>query len=234
MTISIRDCDGVFALPLREAQRIDWSAAQPIRAPAFYPDQKRNPGWLYSVKAGRHLPVESRLEYAHLLIADLRSDVIGMLTQPLRLHWDIDGSSLSHVPDALLTLVDGSRELVNVTVDHRLDRADVACRLAAATEAALFLGWTPRTLVGAPPQILLLNARLLAGSRRPPSRAKELAPQVLAAVGKGSSIGEIEAGLAEPTTVVRPVLLHLLATGELACDLEQPLAIETVLRRGES
>ncbi len=232
-SLSFRDRGGdLIALPLREAQRVEWSDALPVRTPAFHPDQQRNPGWFFSHKAGRLLPFESRLEYVHLLIADLRRDVNGLLTQPFRLHWKEGERSVSHVPDALLLLSDGSREVLNVTVEERRLRPDVALRLRGAQRACRSLGWRSRLAVGAPSSVLTHNIRLLAGCRREPIGADVVLPAARRAVDGALTIAELERQADEPM-LMRPALLHLLAVGELECDLEKPLTLATVLRRAQ-
>ena len=220
----------VIALPLMELHRIDWLDVAPIRHPAFHPDQKRNPGWIYSHKVGGLLPFESRLEFIHLLVADLLPDLAGMLTRPFRLHWNQEGKNASHVPDALLLFSDGSRELLNVTVPERRTRPDVGLRLEAARVAALRLGWRPRVAVGPPPPVLVENVRLLAGCRFAPTGAAALAPAVKQAADGTATITQIEAALGEPV-LIRPVILHMLAVGELEFDLEQPLRLSTIVKR---
>jgi hypothetical protein len=223
----------LVALELAEVARVEWASAEPVRTPVYYPDQKRHPGWFASAKAGRLLPFESRLEFAHLLLADLRQDVVGMLTQPFRLHWRDGDARRSHVPDVLLMLDDGGFELLNVTRDARTAaRADIARRLEAARVACQRLGWRSRTLVGPPPRIELQNARLLASCRRPPLGTTELREGLLAAAARSTSIAALEL-TGDAVALSRPVILHLLATGELLGDLARPLTLQTQVRRAQ-
>lgn len=225
--ISFRGGNGrIHAIPLAEAAGIDWNQVRPIRTPSFHRDQKRNPGWFWSAKANQLVPFESRLEFAYLLLADLDADVEWLLTQPLRFHWSADGRQRSHVPDALIRRRDGVLQLLNVTVETRLENPEVAERLRAARVAARRLGWRFRLAVGAPPRVRLQNARLLASCRRPPHQTDGWAPIVLDRAKGGASIEELERA-AGPSALIRPVVLHLVATGALHCDLGEPLQRST-------
>jgi hypothetical protein len=229
ITISYLDANRVIRLiPLAEAALVEWEGVLPIRAPVYFPEQKRHPGLFWSAKAGRLLPFESRLEFAHLLIEDSDSDVVWMLTQPLRLHWRASGRARSYVPDALVRRRDGSMLLLAVTTHSRLTDPEVATRIAAGRMAARRLGWRSRIAVGSPPRVRLQNARLLASCRQPPHGYDKWGAVVLDLMRAPRTIGEIEAATGN-SLLVRPAVLHLLATGALRCDLDRALRLSTVV-----
>jgi hypothetical protein len=102
--------------------------------------------------------------------------------------------------------------------------------MAWTREVAALRGWGFEEWYGAPP-VLLANVSFLAGYRRVSVIDQELIPAVLAAVGGGASIGEVErlAGAA-PALLTRPVILHLLWAGTLVTDLDRPLSGASVVR----
>jgi hypothetical protein len=81
------------------------------------------------------------------------------------------------------------------------------------------------------PVRLLANVRFLAGYRRRAVVDEGLIPRVLAVVGEGGAIVDVERNLRPvPSVLVRPVVLHLVWCGRLLADLDVPLEATSVVR----
>ncbi len=93
-------------------------------------------------------------------------------------------------------------------------------------------GWGFEEWYGADP-VLLANVSFLAGYRRSSVIDGRLVPAVLAAAGGGRPVAEIERRVGAPAVLVRPVVLHLLWSGALVTDLEQPLGSLSVMHLRE-
>lgn len=219
------------AVPAGAFPRMPLEDLQPIRRFAFFTRQRRNPGWYAWSAASRHVPYESRLELAHVMLADFDPMVVAATSQPFRIHYRAAGRSHTHVPDYLLQLRDGAWRVINVTLPRRLERPAIAERLAIMSIACKRWGWDYRVL-GVPDSALLANVRLLASCKRPPWGFSQLAPTVLARANEPLALGHLES-LCGPVELVRPVILHLLWRHELDADLGVRLSPDTLIWRAQ-
>lgn len=175
---------------------------------------------------------ESRLELARLLFADMDPAVAWIVAQPFRMVVEINGKQRSHVPDYLLSTVDGSFVVVDVKPSRRLDDPAVRLTFDWAREIAANCSWGFEVF-SEPDPVLLGNVRFLAGYRRGWLFDPDLVAAVHHAVADGMAIGEAERGSASSfdPQLTRPVLMHLLWSGRLHTDLTTPLSSMHVLER---
>lgn len=207
----------------------------PVRDFRWYKGQRHYSGWYHASTVGRLLAYESRLELARVLLADFDRDVVGIATQPFQLRGRDGDRVRRHVPDLLLGRADGGVTVVDVKAPARLADAAVVAQFDWTRRVCSVRGWAYETWSGAEPA-LLENVRFLAGYRRRRLVREELIPAVLAAAARRSTLGGIEAALAdvdsvgEPGGTVRPVVLHLVWFGALVADLRRPLSPATAVR----
>ena len=143
--------------------------------------------------------------------------------QPFRLI-ATDGSRIrSHVPDILLLTSDGGATVVDVKSPAKREDPDVRAVMEWTRRTVGLRGWGFEDWYGAPPR-LLGNVRFLARYRRRTVIDESLIPAVLHAAVGGAAITDLERAVPQAAPVlVRPVVLHLLWTGELTVDLSRPL-----------
>lgn len=210
----------------------DVAGLVPWRSFRSHRGQRHYSGAYWSATTGGHVEYESRLELARLLLADMDPSVAWIAAQPFRMVTEIDGKSRSHVPDYLLSTVDGSFVVVDVKPLRRLEDPAVRSTFGWAREIAADCSWGFEVF-SEPDPVLLGNIRFLAGYRRAWLFAPELVVVVDDAVEDGMSIGEAERLLASSLapTAIRPVLMHLLWSGRLRTDLTTPLSSMQVLER---
>jgi hypothetical protein len=180
---------------------------------------------------GRLVAYESRLELARIVLADFDPAVTGLAAQPFQLTGPDGGKDRCHVPDLLLTGRDGTVTVVDVKAAWRLEDPEVRAQFSWTRELARYRGWGFEAWSGAD-RVLLDNVRFLAGYRRSLVIEAGLIPAVLDAAREQATIGSVEQELASryPVALARPVLLHLLWTGQLRADLRRPLGADTAVR----
>jgi hypothetical protein len=215
-------------LPLGEAWATRFEDGLPVRRFISRKGQRHLSGLWWSATMGRHVGFESWLERDHLMMLDFDSTVVGIASQPLRLHWrDEADKQVSHVPDYLARRADGSVTVVDCRPVERRPPRDVA-KFDATERACGLLGWSYR-LVGAVDVIKVGNVRWLAGYRHPRYRALA----TVAALGQVFDLPTaLEAGaqaVGDPIAVL-PVLFHMLWSHELVTDLSVPLTEHSLVR----
>lgn len=188
-------------------------------------------GLYWSAVMNGHVGYESRLELAWLLLADRDPRLRGIYSQPFQLVVTAGGRLCRHVPDFLAVRDDGLVTVVDVKPGRRL--ADPA--------VAFTFGWTRAVVEGQgwgfevfsePSPVVLANAGFLAGYRRAWQFAPGLLDAIAGSVRSAASFAEAErvaVGFAGDRAAARAHLLHLIWSGRLRADLEQPLSESTVL-----
>ncbi len=168
---------------------------------------------------------ESRLELAHLLLADVDREIIGIAAQPFL----VSDKARRHVPDFLLARRDGSALVVNVKPARRLDDPRVAAALQWAGKLFETRGWEHEIWSGADPYVLA-NVRFLAGYRRTALLDSNAVATAAALDLADRTIGQAEAMLvAADISEPLPVLLRLVWSGALRIDLARALTRNTKL-----
>jgi hypothetical protein len=84
--------------------------------------RSRATGLYFSIKSGRHLPYESRLELHDLWRAEVCSKVVSAWPQPFTLQLMMDGELRRYTPDRQDILADGQLEVIEIKDDLRLVR----------------------------------------------------------------------------------------------------------------
>jgi len=195
---------------------------EPVRRAGVYRRQRHMPGLWFSTTVERFMEYESLLERDWMLLMDFDREVEWMCEQPLRLRYVKAGQRVSHVPDLLVWRA-GTPELCDVKSDERLDDPAFLAQVEATGRACAEAGFGYRVL-SEPDQQLLVNVRWLAGFREPPADPDgERARMLLLLATGASTICELVGGAVEPV-LARPVLMHLLWTGEAMVDMTEPIS----------
>ncbi|HJQ45765.1 MAG TPA: TnsA-like heteromeric transposase endonuclease subunit [Amycolatopsis sp.] len=219
-------------MPAVSVRARDVAGLVPWRSFRSHRGQRHYSGVYWSATTGGHVEYESRLELARLLFADMDPAVSWIVAQPFRMVAEIDGKQRSHVPDYLLSTVDGSFVVVDVKPVRRLDDPAVRFTFEWAQQMVTDCSWGFEVF-SEPDPVLLGNVRFLAGYRRSWLFDPEFVATVNDAVVDGMSVGEAERALASlyDPRITRPVLMHLLWSSRLRTDLTTPLSSMHVLER---
>ena len=231
-----RRADGGFSdTTLDRVSVDDVVAGLPVRVFRSYKGRQHYSGWYWAAVLGRLVVYESRLELARIMLADFDPAVAGLAAQPFLLAGADGGRVRRHVPDLLLVGADGGVTVVDVKAPSRMADPAVEAQFAWTQKVCAGRGWGFEAWSGADPR-LLANVRFLAGYRRRMLIAADLIPVVLGIASGQPSVAAIERALSgqHPPVLVRPVVLHLLWTGQLQADLTGPLSVDTPVRLAEA
>jgi TnsA endonuclease-like protein len=231
--VSVRDtAGGVSTCALAVVDAGTLAAGRPWRVFRWRQGQAHYSGWYWCATTGGHVVYESRLELARLMLADFDRRVVAIAAQPFLVTADHGNRRRRHVPDFLLIDVDGLVTVVNVKPSEQLADPKVAEALKWA--AALFngRGWRHEIWSGAC-VTLLANVRFLAGYRRADRVDPDAVTAISSTLAGRTSVGEAESVLSHrfPVEVCRPALLHLVWSGVLRAELDEPLSAATALER---
>lgn len=204
-------------------------AGLPVREFRWYKGRRHYSGW-YCCATGQRLVVyESRLELARIMLADFDPAVTAVAAQPFRLIGR-DGSRVRrHVPDVLLAGADSGVTVVDVKAPGKRADPEVRAVMEWTRQVAALRGWVFEEWYGPPPR-LLENVCFLAGYRRRALIDEQLIPAVLEAAGDSSPVTEVERRVrGAHLALVRPVVMHLLWSGDLVTDMGRPLSGDSVI-----
>jgi len=227
-TVSYRSADGApQQVDLAAARTDDLAGAPPWRKFRWHRGQQHYSGFYWSATTGGHVVYESRLELSRLILADFDPATVNMSAQPFLL----EHGGRRHVPDFLLTDVDGVVSIVNVKPSERLEDPKVKDALRWAGDLFHTRGWRSEIWSGTE-AVAMANVRFLAGYRRSAIVDPALVALVDDVVEAGDRIGDIEQRLAprQPRDI-RPAILHLLWTGVMRADLSAPIDAQTGVSR---
>lgn len=196
-----------------------------MRSPGVYQRQRHMPGRWFSTTMGCFLEYESLLERDWMLLMDFDREVDWMCEQPLRLRYSKDGRKASHVPDLLVWRC-SVPELYDVKSVERMEDPEFQAQVHAMELACVEAGVGYRVL-SEPDRQLLVNVRWLAGFREPPVDPDGERARMLSALAAGPcTVYELLCGAREPA-LARPVLMHMLWTGEALVDVAEPIGEES-------
>ncbi|GID29145.1 TnsA-like heteromeric transposase endonuclease subunit [Paractinoplanes brasiliensis] len=208
-------------LPWTSAPVEVMACAVPWRVFRWYRGQRHYSGYYWSSTQKQHVTYESRLELSHLISADFDPSVQGIVSQPFLLALQTDPVR-RHVPDYLL-VTSGNPIVIDVKPARYLDHPKIAPTLSWTREIVESRGWEYRVCTE-PPPARMENVRFLAGYRRSWLIPQEPLARLRNADLNGRTLGEAFTCLPDlPEPYVRAAVLHLLWTGHLVTDLEQPL-----------
>lgn len=203
-----------FRKPMEQAWPILFDLdCGPVRNFPSFRGQRNFPGSWWFARSGSHVGYESWLERDHLMAFDADPDVVGVASQPFRIHWP-DGRH--HVPDFFVRKVDGSVAIVDVRADDRIDEDDA--ELFARSESVCSeAGWAYHR-VGEMNPVLAANLRWLSGYRHSRVFRPGLAAELIAQFAEEGPL-LIGAMVIGNRVAVLPVLFHLLWHRLLLADL---------------
>ncbi|MBX3141752.1 MAG: TnsA-like heteromeric transposase endonuclease subunit, partial [Trueperaceae bacterium] len=189
-----------------------------IRKIPAYKGQGHLPGFYWFSGINQLVPYESRLEMFTLMGFDFDGGVIGVLAQPLMLHFERGGQAFRHVPDFLVWREGGGVTVVDV---KRAEQAGASRNRRAfeSTEVACqHLGWGFEVRTE-PDDTHLANMKWLAGYRRRPPRFEAAARELIGCCADGAvSVRHLLAEMERPL-LARPTLFHLLWKKVLRFDM---------------
>ena len=163
------------------------------------------------------------------MVLDRLPEVVGISGQPFSVSWSGESRRERHVPDFFVRFADGGA----LVVDCRpVARADADFYRVAAVSWAIFaeLGWSYQ-LAGEPDPVLAANLTWLAGYRRPYVLNEPTAAAVLSGCVDPVPLVDAAGAVGDPVAVL-PTVFHLLWTGRLCCDLDEPLTDHSMVWRG--
>jgi hypothetical protein len=208
---------------LDRAALAELTEALPVREFRWHQGQKHYSGWYWSSTMQGHVVYESRLELARILLADLDPDVTAIASQPFRLIGANGTRIFRHVPDILLEMSDGGVMVVDVKSPDKRGDPNVKALMEWTRHTVGLRGWAFEEWYGAPID-LVANVRFLAGYRRRSVIDETLIPAVRDAASGPMAVTDLERSVTRADPVlIRPVIMHLLWSGELATDLTRPL-----------
>lgn len=213
---------------------VSWpfESALPVRSFFAWPGKRNYEGSWWSSTARRHVGFESLLERDFLMLADHEPDVVGIAAQPFALLWPkgTEGAR-GHVPDFFIRRSDGGGRVVDVRHPDRLSSAQWQFDLTR--EACALIGWEYEvfTSVGEP---FGSNVRWLAGYRQdrfvpPPGAVPVIVEAFSPATSLAAGARRAARALGLDSSVVQAYVMHMLFTGVLDVDLDQPLCLDSEL-----
>ena len=221
-------------LRLHEAVAIDDVAGRDfigyhsIRKIPAYKGQGHLPGYYWFSGINQLVPYESRLEMFTLMGFDFDGDAIGVLAQPLMLHFERGGQTFRHVPDFLVWRAGGGVTVVDV---KRAEQAGASRNQRAfeSTEVACqHLGWGFEVRTE-PDDTYLANVKWLAGYRRRPPRFGATARELIGCCAdRAVSVRHLLAQVEQPL-LARPTLFHLVWNRVLGFDMTAVLDESTLV-----
>ena len=201
-------------LPLELASTVHFDAdVDPVRRFPSFRGQRNFPGSWWFTRSRNHVGYESWLERDHVMAFDADPDVVGVASQPFRIHWP-DGHH--HVPDFFVRRTDGSVLIVDVRADDCIDDADA--ELFARSELVCSaVGWGYRR-VGVLDPVFAANLRWLSGYRHSRVFRAGLAAELIACFSQERPLMAGAKAIGNQVAVL-PVLFHLLWHRRLVADL---------------
>lgn len=242
----------------------DACLVEPVRRIGTHEGAHSRIAMLPVIREGRAfmLTLDSGLELAWAQALDMHPDVSTLYGQPFMLIWDHEEGSIVHVPD-LAAVVDGQLAVFEVKPTFRLQDPWIEARTGLA-QRSLARGGAEYHLLGDVTRQRSMNLGLLSGYRRinpflasevqigHDSNARTIGGMVNAICqARGHRVTpELFAGDAEATSTPDPdgenmrlvtsarialeVAMHMLASGHVCTDLDQPLRLSSVLSRQHS
>jgi hypothetical protein len=216
-------------VPVGRFSLTDLAGTLPWRTFRWRQGQRHFSGLYWCTTTGTHVPYESRLELARLLLADFDPAVEFVYAQPFQLVAEVDGRRRRHVPDFLLVHRDQTVTVVNVKPSQYLGHPKVVATVAWTRRVVEDRGWRLEVWSGED-ATFLANVRFLAGCRRAWHFDLGLLDRA-ATTAPGRRIEEVEQALGAQgiQLLIRPALMHLLWSHRLAADLTRPISGQTVL-----
>ncbi len=199
-----------------------------VRLPVSYKGQKHFPGYFWMSCMNALVAYESRLEMTILLQLDFNKAVRHVVSQPFVLHYEANNRLYRHTPDFLAIYENGAAEVINVKPRQFINAERNRLAFTACKNASIEMGWAYSTRSEID-TVLLRNLKWLGGYRRPPVALAEYRQQLMNATGESISINKVIKAVEGLSAVVRPVLFHLLWSGDIQADLRSRMTDETLV-----
>src|SRR5690606_17522072 len=119
----------------------DFIGYHSIRKIPAYKGQGHLPGFYWFSGLNQLVPYESRLEMFTLMGFDFDGGVIGVLAQPLMLHFERSGETFRHVPDFLVWRERGGVTVVDVKRSEQAGASRNRRAFESTEVACQHLGW---------------------------------------------------------------------------------------------
>jgi hypothetical protein len=226
--IEFKTSAGITVCPVAEAAELAIAELVAIRRPGVYRGQRNMPGFYWSSTISRRLNYESVRELWVLMQLDLDPKVVAIATQPFRLHF---AAGRNHVPDVAAELTDGTKVIVDVTTELRLEKKpELQQSFEATRRACNSVGWTYRLVrdTDLDPQYIA-NLQWVASFRRPLHDTGLVEP-LKTLCRKPITVADLLERCEADAAEVQPVLWHLVARGDLVVEMHRPLSEETIVR----
>lgn len=179
----------------------------------------KHPSW----KMGRMIQSESRHEHNAFMLLDASPSVISYNEQPCILHYEMDGVSRRHYPDALV-VTKLSKELWEIKERSDAESPEVAKRTALLTQVLPQHGYSYRVVLAEQLSIepLLSNVKklLMFGNKAVPLMAHEQIRQLFIKTGSIPWQVLIDGGLGKN---YRYYVTRLILDGTLEINMNEPL-----------
>ncbi|OGX91501.1 heteromeric transposase endonuclease subunit TnsA [Hymenobacter coccineus] len=190
-----------------------------------------------SVKNGRVVQLESALERDFCCLLEFERDITSYVEQPVAIDYVLNGRSHRYTPDFLIHYV-GEKPGVLAEIKYRADLrahwAQLKPKFRAAKRYASAQGWEFRLYTEAEIQTPYLdNVKFLLCFRAPASALRrEYAQLLLEAMAQLDESTPAEILLvafqdADRRAELLPVLWHLVSSGQIGCNLFQPLTMRS-------
>ncbi|WP_405392996.1 TnsA-like heteromeric transposase endonuclease subunit [Streptomyces sp. NBC_01102] len=189
------------------------------------------PGWWWSSTTGRLVAYGSGVMRTRLMLLDQDPAVVALACRPVELVWREESRVVSHAPQLMARLQDGSGLLLDCAGRSGLS-ARLAARARVVAAAAQAAGWSYR-LAEPPDPVLVANVRWLAGYRHPRYAAGPWMPALLEVFASPQLAVKAVYELGDPISVW-PAVFHALWSGVLRVRLDEPLherAVVSVARQ---
>jgi hypothetical protein len=214
---------------------IRFELAAPIRAFPAHKRKRSHSGRYWFSRSETHIKYESRFEKTALTYMDFRGNASAGSSNPFYFLWPKGSKPVRHVPDFFMRQRDGSVLIVDVKPASRMTPKDRA-QHSRARDACVELGWKYEefTTIGRDAE---LNLRLLSGyGHRRFKPSEDLESAIDGVAGKGSiPLADLVAQTCRSNESVEVEVLcavyHLIWTGKLRINLEQPFNLATRILR---
>lgn len=204
------------------ADRPDVTELRRTRTPKVKAKSGHIPVFAFSVTTGGHLHLESGLEHDLVRELDRRPDVTWLVAQPckLRLPATRRGRRVEHTPDLLSRHEGGTIRLWDARPAARQDE-DFALKVRLTSEACAEVGWEHEVFAGMA-RVRRVNLMWIHAYRRVMpwyAGSLRLIREYLAGEGAIEDVLALDAGGGH----VLSAMWHGIWSGQIGCDLDQPL-----------
>lgn len=211
--------------------QVDWNSAVAFRELKSFKDMKHKPNRFWLSSTGKQVVVESRTEARRALELDFDAAKL-VLGQPFQLRLtSVGDNDVSHVPDFLVVLSDGSVRVEDVKPDEFSQKEDFVLRSDLAREFCGAAG-VDYLVTPAEETVRFKNIDFLSAYRRFVASDADLVERLVRMVASGPLPFGVLKREARLDVFSLPTLFWLMWRRAVAFDLDAPLTPETVLWLG--